>query len=325
MSLFSKLQPIFIIAAAFLGIFLGRGSAFVEQHSGSYIVVFLMLMLVFVFLSVDLKAITKSFLNYRFSVTSLLINFVWTPLLALVLAKVFMPGSVELQIGFIMLMVTPCTDWYLVFTGLSGGNLALGSSVLPMNLILQIILLPLYILLFMGASVSFDPLMIAKSIAMVLLVPLVAAYLIRLVMAKAGKQAVLVRLLAKSDDLQFVLLCLAIIAMFASQGAVMLQNLPVFLNILPPLMLFFPVNFALAFVVGSRLRLGLRDRIPLIFTVSARNSPLSLAIAVITFPQQPIISLVLVMGPLIELPVLALDSFILKNMLRRSGARVYHY
>lgn len=45
----------------------------------------------------------------------------------------------------------------------------------------------------------------------------------------------------------------------------------------------------------------------------ARNSPLSLAIAVVTFPEQPLVSLALVIGPLIELPVLSVISGILKR------------
>jgi len=43
----------------------------------------------------------------------------------------------------------------------------------------------------------------------------------------------------------------------------------------------------------------------------ARNSPLDLAIAVIAFPFNPLIALVLVIGPLIELPVLALVANVL--------------
>ena len=48
-------------------------------------------------------------------------------------------------------------------------------------------------------------------------------------------------------------------------------------------------------------------------TTLARNSPLSLAIAVVTFPEQPLVSLALVIDPLIELPVLSVISGILKK------------
>jgi ACR3 family arsenite efflux pump ArsB len=54
------------------------------------------------------------------------------------------------------------------------------------------------------------------------------------------------------------------------------------------------------------------------FTTLARNSPLSLAIAISAFPDRPLIALVLVIGPLIELPVLSLIAQLLL-FLRRKG------
>jgi ACR3 family arsenite efflux pump ArsB len=123
----------------------------------------------------------------------------------------------------------------------------------------------------------------------------------------------------KNDDIQFILLCAAIVLMFASQGSVLLANLIVFIKLLFPLIVFFAVNFLLALFTGKKLKLPFQDTVPLLFTTSARNSPVSLAIAVISFPD-PIISLALVMGPLIELPILALNSVILKRMSRRYGS-----
>ncbi|MDR3165452.1 MAG: bile acid:sodium symporter [Synergistaceae bacterium] len=314
MSIFSKLQPVFIVSAALAGIAVGKLNPFIAEHSSAYIEIFLMIMLFFVFLSVDIGKITRSFRDFRFSLSSLLINFVWTPLFAFALSKFFLSESIDLQIGFIMLMVTPCTDWYLIFTGLAGGNAALGSSVLPLNLILQIVLLPAYLFMFMGASVSFELFVITKSIGMVLIMPLLLSTLVKLALSKSNKQDIMGVILSKSDDIQLLLLCLAIIAMFASQGSLLLKNLFVFLTLLIPLLIFFVVNFILAYFVGNIVKQSFQDTIPLIFTTSARNSPVSLAIATITFPFQPVIMLVLVIGPLIELPVLAVEAFILKRM-----------
>jgi ACR3 family arsenite efflux pump ArsB len=314
MSVLSKLQPVFIIFSAFLGVIIGKFNPYFEQYAGNFIEIFLMVMLFFVFLTIDMKLLSKSFMNLRFSLSAFIINFVWTPLFAFVLSKIFLPGKIDLQIGFIMLMVTPCTDWYLIFTGLANGNVTLGSSILPLNLILQILLLPVYLFLFMGAVVSFDSMTIVQSIVFVLLIPLVSSNLLKIIIKNTNLQNALGKILAKSDGIQFSLLCLAIISMFASQGSLLLAHLIVFLSLLSPLILFFIVNFILALFIGKKLKLPFYNIIPLIFTTSARNSPISLAIAIITFPLQPIISLVLVMGPLIELPILAINSTILKKM-----------
>jgi ACR3 family arsenite efflux pump ArsB len=317
MGILSKVQPVFIIFAAFLGIFFGKINTNVEQISGGLIGIFLVIMLFFTFLGIDIKDITKSFTNLKFSVSALIINFLWTPVFSFLLAVIFLPKEAGLRIGFIMLMVTPCTDWYLIFTGMANGNVILGSSILPLNLILQIVLLPVYLLVFMGQSVSIDIKIIGQSIIFVLLIPLISANALKASAKKAKLEKYLNGITGKSDDIQFVLLCLAIISMFASQGSVLLANLNVFIKLLPPLLVFFAINFFLALRVGKKLKFDFQSIVPLIFTTSARNSPISLAIAIITFPSEPVISLVLVMGPLIELPVLAVNATILRKFWRK--------
>jgi ACR3 family arsenite efflux pump ArsB len=310
----AKLQPLIIIAAALAGILLGRLSPAIASHASLFIEIFLMILLFFVFLAVDIREIRRSFANIRFSLAALAINFVWTPAFAFVLGRLFMAGKIDLQTGFIMLMVTPCTDWYLIFTGMAGGNVSLGSSLLPLNLILQIALLPAYLLLFMGDAVAFSAGSILASIVMVLVIPLVSANAVKLMIGKLPlREKFEAAVAAYSDGLQLAFLCLAVMAMFASQGSLMLENPGLFASIFPPLIIFFIVNFLLALFAGRALKLPFKDAIPLIFTTSARNSPVSLAIAAITFPDRPVISLVLVIGPLIELPVLAIDAWILKR------------
>jgi ACR3 family arsenite efflux pump ArsB len=318
MSVLSKFQPLCIILSAFLGILLGKTSSTIEENADSFITVFLMGMLFLVFLGVTFGGKPGKFLgiNIRFSTAALIINFVWTPLFALLLAKTFFPGETSLQTGFIMLLVTPCTDWYLIFTGLANGNVALAASILPLNLILQILLLPLYLLVFMGENLSIDFQTIARCIGMVLVIPFMAAGGIKWLAGKTSRApgySLFAKIMARNEDLQCILLCLAIAAMFASQGSVLLAHVMLFALLLFPLLLFFAVNLLLSLFVGKKLKLPFYDRIPLLFTTLARNSPISLAIAVFTFPSEPVIALVLVMGPLIELPVLALDAAILKK------------
>jgi ACR3 family arsenite efflux pump ArsB len=314
MSFLSKFQPFFIILSAFVGIILGKFDPFLEHNAGKFIEIFLMLMLFCLFLNTEINEIPKSFSDLRFSLSSLIINFIITPLFTFCLSKLFLSGHIDLQIGFIMLMVTPCTDWYLIFTGLANGNVPLGASILPLNLILQIILLPVYLLLFMGTEISFEFSTIIHSILLVLIIPLVTANMVKFIVNKINRKKYLNKLLKKTDDIQFVLLCFAIISMFASQGALLLGNSVLFLKLLPPLLVFFAVIFCFSFFVGKLLKLSSKNIIPLVFTTSARNSPVSLAIATITFPLQPVISLVLVMGPLIELPILAINSVLLKKL-----------
>lgn len=210
---------------------------------------------------------------------------------------------------FLMLLVTPCTDWYLVFTGLSNGNVELGMSILPLNLILQIILLPVYLFLFIGSEVQMDSLGIIGSTVFVLIIPFFAS-LVTKVLTK-NRESFSFFLEKQSDNLQLLFLCLAVVAMFASEGENLIQNPVLLLRMFIPLIIFFVVLLGLAQLAGRKMGFSKPDIVALNFTTLARNSPLSLAIAVATFPDRPLISLALVIGPLIELPVLSVISGIL--------------
>ena len=304
MNLIGKLQPVIIITAALLGLLLGAVTPF-GSVSSSLIEVFLMLLLYILFLSIDLKQIKKSFSNIRFTLSAVIINFVFTPLFGYLLGKIFFPGSLDIRIGLLMLLVTPCTDWYLVFTGLSKGNVELGMSILPLNLVLQIVLLPVYLLVLIGSEVTMDVGSLVSSVAMVLVIPFVLAYITKLMTKNSEKFKNF--LSEQGDNLQLLFLCLAVVVMFASEGKNLLDN---------PLLLaqmFIPLLIFVAQIVGRLMNFPKKDTVALNMTTLARNSPLSLAIAVVTFPAQPLVSLALVIGPLIELPVLSVISGILKR------------
>lgn len=310
MNLIGKLQPVIIITAALLGLLLGAVTPLGEVSS-SLIEVFLMLLLYILFLSIDLKQIKKSFTNIRFTLTAVIINFVFTPLFGYLLGKIFFPGSLDIRIGLLMLLVTPCTDWYLVFTGLSKGNVELGMSILPLNLILQIVLLPVYLLVLIGSEVTMNVGSLVSSVAMVLVIPFVLAYITKAFTKNSDKFKNF--LFEQGDNLQLLFLCLAVIVMFASEGKNLLDNPLLLAQMFIPLLIFFAVLFFVAQITGKLMKFSKKDTVALNMTTLARNSPLSLAISVVTFPEQPLISLALVIGPLIELPVLSVISGILKR------------
>ena len=310
MNLIGKLQPVIIITAALLGLLLGALTPLGSVSSG-LIEVFLMMLLYILFLSIDLRQIKKSFTNVRFTLTAVVINFVFTPLFGYLLGKLFFPDELDIRIGLLMLLVTPCTDWYLVFTGLSKGNVELSMSILPLNLILQIVLLPVYLLVLIGSEVTMDVVSLLGSVAKVLVIPFVLAYITKLFTKNSENFKSF--LSDHGDDLQLLFLCLAVVVMFASEGRSLIENPMLLVRMFVPLLIFFVVLFFVAHLAGRVMKFSRRDIASLNFTTLARNSPLSLAIAVATFPDRSLISLALVIGPLIELPVLSVISGILKK------------
>ena len=316
MSKLDKLQTLFIISAIFIGLLLGQFSIF-EKHAESFVVPFLLVMLYGLFLAIPLDGLKEAFKNIKFLGANTVINFIWTPLLAWGLGTLFLADHPALWLGFILLMVTPCTDWYLIFTSIAKGNVSLSTSVLPVNLILQVLLLPVYLLIFAGTMESTSLSTIFESVILVLVIPFSLAHLTRYLMKK--KKATLnEKIIPFFSKAQLLFLCLAITAMFASQGSYLLNNLEIILLLLIPVMVFFIVNFIVGQLSGKLLRFSYEETTSLNLTIIARNSPIALAIVVTAFPDQPLIALALIIGPLIELPVLAIVSQILLSLRKRS-------
>ncbi len=215
-------------------------------------------------------------------------------------------------------LVTPCTDWYLVFTGLAGGHLALSTALLPWNLLLQLLLMPLYLFLFAGTVVNIEPLVFVRSFATVMLTPFIAAILIRkIVIMSRGEQWFTDKILAHLDTFQSIFLLLAITAMFASQGIILIENIGLVIRLLVPVALFFLINFSVGYSVSKIARLSYREGTSLIVTILARNAPLALTVAVAVFPGRPLIPLVLAVESLIELPLLFVVAQLLLFMNRK--------
>lgn len=302
----NKYQTIVILIAVIVGLVIGQ-SSLISDISASFIIPLLMVMLFGLFLTIDISELKHSFLNIKFSITSILINFLWTPIFAYLLGSIFLNNDIAIWMGFVMLMVTPCTDWYLVFTSVAKGNVPLSTAILPTNLILQVLLLPVYLLLFFGKSGNVDLGTLAESIIIVLVIPFTLAVLAKTIV-KSRKSLSKNAFLGFFETSQVFFLSLAVVAMFASEGKDLINHPSIIYKMLLPVLIFFFVAFLVAYFVSKILKFNYADRVSLTLTTMARNSPISLAIAVSAFSAEPLIALALVIGPLIELPILVLTT-----------------
>lgn len=306
MDFVEKYQTVFVLVAIIAGLALGQ-IAGVPAVADRLILPFLMVMLFAAFAGVSFSRLWAAFGNRRVVGASLLVNFIWSPLLAVALGALFLRDHPALWVGLIMLLVTPCTDWYLIFTDIADGDVPLATSILPYNLVFQLILLPVYLYMFAGALVELPFGVLLESIGLVLVVPLVFGWLARwgLIRTK-GKAWFTDRFLPRLSPIQIVFLSLAIGAMFASQGEVIVANPELLALLAIPVITFYAINLGVGFGIGRLLSFSYSEMVCFNNTILSRNSPTALAIAVVAFPNDPLIPLALVIGPLLELPLLGI-------------------
>lgn len=303
MNLVEKIEPIIIFSAVLIGLLLSNINI-IAQNTGNLINLFLCLMIYGLFLEVNLNELKNSFKNVKFTLTSLAINFIWTPLFGYFMGSLFLKGNVDILIGFFMLILTPCTDWYLVFTKLAKGDLNLSLSILPLNLILQILLLPIYLVIFFSSGNSMDYMQIIYSILIVIVIPFVGAQITKFLLNETIKEKVT----GTISSLEIWFLSIAVFCIFSSQGSLLFDNLNSVISIFIPLIIFFIANTIIDLLLSEKINFTYSEYASLTMTTLARNSPLALAIAINSSPNHELIAIALVIGPLIELPVLYIVS-----------------
>lgn len=105
-----------VLGAVAIGLIIGLTTD-VGDQAERLVVPALVALLALTFAGVHADAFTDAIRPHpRTAWVSLIINFMWVPLLAGALGWVFLSNDPDLRIGLVMLLVTPCTDWYLVST-----------------------------------------------------------------------------------------------------------------------------------------------------------------------------------------------------------------
>lgn len=113
----------------------------------------LMLLLYATFVQVPLLHLREAFADHRFVAAVLGGNFIVLPVLAWVLVQ-GLPPDPALRLGVLLVLLVPCTDWFITFSQLGGGDVPRAIAVTPINLLLQLLLLPVYLWLMVGADLS---------------------------------------------------------------------------------------------------------------------------------------------------------------------------
>lgn len=103
------------------------------------------------------------------------------PAVVFVLSR-FVTQDTALLVGVLFVLLTPCVDYVIAFTGLAGGAQDRLLAAAPLLMLAQMLLLPLYLWWFAGAEFAraLDPVPFACAFALLIAVPLAAAWLTQL-------------------------------------------------------------------------------------------------------------------------------------------------
>lgn len=170
-------QVWFYLAAVVLGLLAGTLWPEAGHATEALVWPVLALLLYATFTQMPLVAIPAAFKDGRFLAAALIGNFAVVPLLVWGLLQ-FLPDDDALRLGLLLVLLVPCTDWFITFAQLGRGDATRATALTPITLILQLLLLPLYLGLM--ADIDFASVFALADVwpaLLVVLVPLGLAWL----------------------------------------------------------------------------------------------------------------------------------------------------
>ncbi len=240
----------------------------------------LALLLYATFLGVPFGRIAQAFRDVRFLLVVAVLNFVLVPAVVFVLSRLIAEDR-ALLVGALFVLLTPCVDYVIVFTGLAGGARDRLLAATPLLMLGQMLLLPVFLWLFLGpgfvGSVDLAP--FVQAFAWIIVVPLVAAGLTQVLAARtrAGRRAEAAVL---GTMVPLMMLTLAVVV--ASQIHRLGGQIAALLPVLPVYVLFVAVMLGIGALTDRIARVDVPGRRAIVFSGVTRNSlvvlPLVLAL-----------------------------------------------
>jgi ACR3 family arsenite efflux pump ArsB len=244
-------------------------------------------------------------MNGKLQAVTVVTNFVIFPLIAYVIGQLFFQQEPYFQLGLLLIALFPTSGMTVSWTILAKGNVQEAIKMVVFGLLIAALLSPIYIKLFMGASIAVPFMKIFTNILLVVFVPLILAYVTQVVLIKKYSEETFHQSIKKQFPL-FSTLGVVIIIMVAValRARVIIDNPDMLLSIMIPLLLLY-ASFFIVSVVISRLWFSREDGIAYVNGTLIRSLSLSLAITLGVFEGAGIAALLIAIAYVIQVQVAA--------------------
>ena len=303
-----------LLGQALPGLFAAIAAAQVAQVN-LVVAALIWLMIVPMLLKIDFAALGAVRQHWKGVGVTLLINWAVKPFSMALLGTLFIGHlfSAWLPVGqgpsyvagLILLAAAPCTAMVFVWSNLCDGEPTFTLSQVALNdLVMVFLFAPLVGLLLGVAAVQVPWATLLLSVLLYIVVPVIAAQILRRAMLARGGQGALDRLLRALGPASLVALLAMLVLLFGFQGpAIVAQPLVIALLAVPILIQVYG-NAALAYWLSRRLGVAWCVAAPAALIGASNFFELAVAAAVSLFGLQSGAALATVVGVLVEVPVM---------------------
>ena len=259
----------------------------------------LALMLYVTFLQVPMAQLRQALGNMRFLSALLIANFILIPGLAAVLLQMA-PNDPMIRLGVLFVLLTPCIDYVVTFAHLGRADARLLLAATPSLLIVQMLLLPAYLRLFLGGDAAglVEPGPFLHAFVWLIALPLIFAALTQYWASKRDRGK---RVATGLGVLPVPATALVLFIVIATVMPQLESAFDTVLAVLPIYVAFAVCAPAIGWLAGRCFKLDACAVRAVAFSSGTRNSLVVLPLALAVPGAMPILPVVIVTQTLVEL------------------------
>ncbi|MFH8378503.1 arsenic resistance protein [Streptomyces cyaneofuscatus] len=250
------------------------------------------------FLQVPAVELLRALRDGRFLSAALVVNFVVVPLVVAALFT-FLPADRAVRLGVLLVLLCPCVDYVIVFSGLAGGSARRLLAVTPVLLVAQMVLLPVFLYAFLGSGladiVEAGPFL--EAFAFLIVIPLALAWGLQ---AWAGGRESGRKVSDAATTTMVPLMAATLLVVVASQVPKVGGNLTDVAAVVPFYTAFLVVMAFAGKAVARLFRLDVPGGRAVVFSGATRNSLVVLPLALALPDPYAIAAVVVVTQTLVE-------------------------
>ena len=323
MNLFERYLTLWVALCIAAGVLLGQAAPAVFRvigdatfaHVNLPVAVLIWLMIVPMLLKIDLHALAEVGRHWRGIATTVGVNWLVKPFSMALLAWLFIghlfrpllpAGQIDSYIaGLILLAAAPCTAMVFVWSNLVEGEPHFTLSQVALNDTIMIVAFAPVVGLLLGLSSIVVPWStLLASVALYIVVPVVAAQLWRRFLLARGGERALARALGLLSPVSLTALLATLVVLFGLQGTEIVRQPLVILLLAVPIIVQVYFNAGLAYGINRLLRTEWCVAGPSALIGASNFFELAVATAIALFGFQSGAALATVVGVLVEVPVM---------------------
>ncbi|WP_211229746.1 arsenic resistance protein [Olivibacter sitiensis] len=253
------------------------------------------------FCQIPFLELKKAFQNRSFFKALLVGNFILIPLFVWLLVNLF-PISPVISIGVLLVLLTPCIDYVIVFSHLGKGDSQAVLAATPLLFIFQMLLLPLFLWIFLGKEtigiIEVTPFI--KAFAFLIAIPFLLSIVTQMAStsnSKTGKA-----LMDFSGWLPVPFMAFTFFVVIASQISTLHNNPEPIFTVLPIYIAFALCAPLIGLLSARMFKVNFYSARAVAFSTSTRNSLVVLPLALsLPTPQNQLVAVVIVTQTIVEI------------------------